>query len=112
VSIAYTVATLAERWDCSQGVIRKLIADNRLACFRVGTLIRISVEEVRRFECQNIASNDSAADMPSSIETTPESGTGNSFERPTALGLKRKHEGDGRRATVHHGPWAGSSART
>lgn len=55
---AYTVATLAAEWDCSEGAIRKLIAQERLGCFRIGTLIRIPVEEARRFECQNIASND------------------------------------------------------
>lgn len=107
---AYTVASLADEWGCSQGVIRKAIADGRLGCFRLGTLIRIPAEEVRRFEqCQPTASNDSEAGTPSSIGTQEESGTGNGFAPPTALGLRRKQEGDGRQAIVHRGPWAGSS---
>lgn len=106
---AYTVASLAAAWDCSEGVIRKAIADGKLGCFRIGTLIRIPAEEVRRFECQNIPSNDSEADSPSSIGTRTDNGTGKGFERPTALGLKRKRGAGGRQAaTVHHGPWAGS----
>jgi thymidylate synthase (FAD) len=44
-------------------------ATQEAAVFRIGTLIRIPVEEARRFECQNIASNDSEADSPSSTET-------------------------------------------
>src|SRR6185437_6237323 len=61
---AYTVASLADEWQCSEGVIRKAIADGELGCFRLGTLIRIPAEEVARFECQNIPSSDSEADMP------------------------------------------------
>lgn len=106
---AYTVATLAAEWECSEGAIRKLIADNRLGHFRIGTLIRIPAEEVRRFECQNIPSNDSAAASPSSIETRPADGTESAFKPRTALGLKRRLGGAGTQgATVHHGPWARS----
>jgi len=105
---AYTVASLADEWHCSQSVIRKAIADGRLGHFRLGTLIRIPAEEVRRFECQNIASNDFEAATPSSTEAPTESDTGRGFERPTALGLKRRQGGDGRPAIVHRGPWAGS----
>lgn len=106
--MAFTVATLAGRWSCSEGVIRKLIGDRQLACFRVGALIRISPEEVRRFELQNIPSNDSAADLPSSIAEPTESEFASGYEQPTVLGLKRKRGEDGERATVHRGPWAGS----
>lgn len=105
---AYTVATLAERWECSEGVVRKLIRDGRLVHFNVGALIRINPEEVARFECQNIPSNDSEADMPSSTETLEEDDTGSDFEPRTALGLKRKRDGDGQRgATILHGRWGG-----
>ena len=106
---AYTVASLAREWECSQGVIRKAIAEGRLGHFRLGTLIRIPAEEVRRFECQNTASSDSGAASPLFIETPPESGTESGFARPIGLGLKRRQGGDGSpAAAVHRGPWAGS----
>jgi excisionase family DNA binding protein len=106
---AYTVASLAGEWECSEGVIRKLIADGRLAHFRVGILIRIPAEEVRRFECQNIPSNDSAAASQSSIETQQDDDIESAYEPPIALGLKRRLGAGGRQgATVHRGPWAQS----
>lgn len=48
----YSVAQLAERWDCSQGLIRKLIRNGELQPFTLGTLIRITAAEVQRFEAQ------------------------------------------------------------
>jgi hypothetical protein len=106
-SRAYTVATLAAEWDCSEGVIRKLVAAGDLRCFRLGTLIRIAAEEARRFECQNTPSSGLEADSQSSIGTPLESATGSDFRRPTVLGRRRKLGGDGPQgATVHHGPWA------
>ncbi len=102
---AYTVASLASAWKCSEGVIRKLIADGRLGCFRVGTLIRIPAEEVRRFECQNIPSNDSGEAMPAFGETQRTSATGNDSTRPTGLERRRKLGGVGPAADVHIGPW-------
>lgn len=107
---AYTVSTLAAEWECSEGLIRKLIKSGELRCFRPGgVLIRISAEEVRRFECQNIPSSDSEAASPSSIETLTESGTESGFEPPIVLGLRRKQGEDGPRgATVLAGRWARS----
>lgn len=106
---AFTVATLAAEWQCSEGVIRKAIADGRLGHFRLGTLIRIPAEEVARFECQNTRSSASAVDMQSSIETPPETDTESSFKQRTVLGRKRRLGGDGQQGTtVHHGPWAQS----
>ena len=87
---AYTVASLAEEWGCSEGVIRKAVATGELGCFRLGTLIRIPVEEVRRFECQNIQSSGLEADSPSSIGMRPESATAGSSTPPTALPRKRR----------------------
>lgn len=46
----YSVAQLAERWGCSGNVVRKLINQGELRCFRIGTLIRIPAAEVARFE--------------------------------------------------------------
>jgi excisionase family DNA binding protein len=45
-----SVAQLAERWGCSQGLVRKLIREGRLQCFRPGQLIRIKAAEVERYE--------------------------------------------------------------
>jgi len=47
-----SVPQLAARWGCSDGLIYKLIKDGRLQCFRPGSLIRISMVEVERFEGQ------------------------------------------------------------
>ncbi len=46
----YSVAQLAERWGCSGSVVRKLINQEELQFFRIGTLIRISAAEVQRYE--------------------------------------------------------------
>jgi len=48
----YSPRTLAERWSCSDGLIRKLIKEGRLAAFRHGNLIRISAAEVARYETE------------------------------------------------------------
>jgi len=48
----YSVAQLAERWDCSEGLVRKLIRGGKLASFRLGTLTRVPAAEVARFEAQ------------------------------------------------------------
>ncbi|WP_084391161.1 helix-turn-helix domain-containing protein [Novosphingobium capsulatum] len=45
-----SVAQLAEHWECSQGLVRKLIREGRLLSFRPGQLIRISAAEVERYE--------------------------------------------------------------
>ena len=103
MSIAYTVASLAQEWDCSEGVIRKEIAAGRLGHFRIGTLIRIPVEEARRYECQNTASNDLETGSLSSIVTQPESGTVSVFRPRTALGLKRKLGADGPQVRAQNG---------
>jgi excisionase family DNA binding protein len=104
---AFTVASLAQEWECSEGVIRKLIGSGRLGCFRVGTLIRISAEEVKRFECQNTASNDSATDSPSSGGTATESDTDTPLRRPIASALRRRPANAGGSASVVLGPWEG-----
>jgi excisionase family DNA binding protein len=103
---AYTVASLAAAWHCSEGVIRKAIRNGELGCFRLGTLIRIPAEEVARFECRNIPSSDSAAAMQSSIETPPADDTESDFRPRIALGQKRRLGGVGPQgATVLHGRW-------
>ena len=50
VNTAFTVTTLAERWACSRDVIYDLLRAGKLRAFRVGKNLRISAEEVRRYE--------------------------------------------------------------
>ena len=47
---AFTVSSLAERWACSKDVVYDLLRKKELRAFRVGRALRISAEEVRRFE--------------------------------------------------------------
>lgn len=46
----YSIPQLAERWGCSDSMIRKLIKQGQLQCFRIGALMRIAAAEVERFE--------------------------------------------------------------
>ncbi len=48
-----TVAEIADRWGCSQSLIRKMEKHGTIAGVRIGTLLRIPVQEVEKFECQN-----------------------------------------------------------
>lgn len=47
---AYSVSSLAERWSCSTGLVRKLIHGGQLAAARYGNLLRIKAAEVDRYE--------------------------------------------------------------
>lgn len=47
---AYTVDTLAERWVCSPDVIYDMIRKRKIKAFKVGRVLRISAEEVARYE--------------------------------------------------------------
>lgn len=49
---AYTVASLAEHWQCSKDQIYLMIRRKELKVFRLGRDIRISAEEVARYENQ------------------------------------------------------------
>lgn len=46
---AYSARTLAERWGCSQGLVRKMVKEGKLATIPFG-LLRISAAEVARYE--------------------------------------------------------------
>lgn len=47
----FTVASLAERWECSTHAVYALIRDKRLPAFRVGgKLLRIRAEDVQTWE--------------------------------------------------------------
>ena len=108
----FSVSQLAHRWGCSEGLIRKLIREGRLQCFRPGTLIRIAVSEVERYECQNmqtnIPSSDSAADLPSSgknqMEQVIESAVAVSLPRKIGRAPKRKPVNFGKERILPPGP--------
>lgn len=59
----YTPERLAERWDCSPDLVRKLLAEGALQGFRLGgKLWRITPQAVEAYECQQTtALEDSAA---------------------------------------------------
>lgn len=48
----YTVASLAERWMCSKDVIYDMIRRRDIKAFKVGRDLRISAQEVERYENQ------------------------------------------------------------
>ena len=47
---AYSPESLAERWDCGETSVKKLLRDGKLAGFKIGTLWRVTSAEVERFE--------------------------------------------------------------
>lgn len=105
----FTVPNLAARWECSEGLIRKMIERGQLRSFRLGVLIRVPAEEVERIECQSqseshIASNGSGASLPSSGTLTENGGGGNSTPKISRARKPRLGE-FGPQATIHHGPW-------
>lgn len=66
-----SVAQLAERWECSQGLVRKLIREGRLQSFRPGQLIRISAAEVERYELHGPLTAEPRSSGGSGAEVTP-----------------------------------------
>ena len=60
----FTVARLADRWDCSDQHVRDIIAKGELSCFRAGRLIRIPAAEVERFECGSSGIEEHGAPSP------------------------------------------------
>lgn len=61
---AYSPATLADRWSCSAEKVRGMLRSGELRGFRSGRSLRISAEEVARFE-------GGPDDQPSSEATQP-----------------------------------------
>ena len=98
----FTVPTLAARWGCSEGLIRKMIERGELSSFRLGTLIRVPAHEVAKIEC--IASNDSETALQSSGERTGSADAEGSTPR---IGRARKpRPADyGKQATILPGRW-------
>ncbi|MBL9070462.1 MAG: helix-turn-helix domain-containing protein [Sphingopyxis sp.] len=114
----YSIAQLADRWGCSDSMIRKLINQGQLQTFRIGALIRVSAAEVERYEkCPvnpvPIQSSDSEADSPSSIGskrkgTTSRSAIVHSSPRKIGRAPRRKPANAGKAETIVRGPWNGS----
>lgn len=102
----YSVETLAQRWGCGESTVRNLIKRGELATFRIGILIRISADEVGRYECHNTQCSDSAADTPSSIEMSTEPADEEPSTPKIGRARKPRHAASGKGATIHHGPWA------
>ncbi len=48
-----TVAEIADRWGCSEGLVRKMEKHGRIVGVRIGTLLRIPIGEVEKIECQS-----------------------------------------------------------
>lgn len=98
----FSPETLAERWNCSAGLIYKLVRDGSLQSFRPGTLIRISAAEVERFECQTTASNDCGEGSPLSI-ATEESGSDDNSPPRIGRARRQKPESCGQGLTIARG---------
>jgi excisionase family DNA binding protein len=105
----FTLDTLAARWACSEGTIRKMIKRGELQAFRIGILFRIPADEVKRIECQNLtASSDSGAALPSSMTTLPESADA-AGSTPKIGRARRPRPGEsGPGATILPGRWEDS----
>ena len=46
----YTIKQLMEHWQCSDGFIRKLLGRGKLQYIKINSAVRISTEEVEKFE--------------------------------------------------------------
>lgn len=110
-----SVKQLAARWGCSKGVVHKLIKDGLLQCFRLGTLIRIPIAEITRYECQTITNHTQSSDFGTATlsyggsPTMDNASAGvDNCKRAIGRAQRRKLASSGKMATVHHGPWAGS----
>jgi excisionase family DNA binding protein len=73
---AYSPRTLAERWECSDSLVRKLIKEGKLTAFTFGNLVRIKAAEVDRYEGvsrpqQNPEPTKQESARPSPREDTP-----------------------------------------
>jgi hypothetical protein len=102
----FSVRSLAEHWGCSEGAIRKRIAEGSLRTFRIGALIRIAANEVERVEqCQNTPSNDLGEDGQSSGTPRTASGTASNLPRLTSRAPKLRLASDGDSPKEVRAPW-------
>jgi excisionase family DNA binding protein len=103
---AYRVPQLADRWGCSPGHIRNLIAAGKIRAFTIGRLVRIPAAEVERVECSSSASSDCAAGSPLSGTMTPGSATADNLPRAIDLAPRRRRAAESPPAAAHGGPLA------
>jgi len=104
----FSVRSLAEHWGCSEGAIRKRIAEGSLRTFRIGALIRIAANEVERVEqCQNTPSNDLGEDGQSYGTPQTTSATAVSLSRRTSRERKLRLASSGDRPKEVRAPWEG-----
>jgi len=106
----FSVRQLADRWECSESMVRKLVKTNRLRPFWIGELMRFSASEVGRYEaCQMTLgqSSDSGEGSPSSGMTEESADDANS---PPRIGRARRRRPppSGKAQTIVHGPWGAS----
>jgi len=111
----YTVATLAQRWGCSDTFIYDQIKAERLQAMRFGgKLLRIKPEAVEEYECRATLGASDAS--PESGQTDRPTGTGASSgltnEDRTAFRLARRVEPQPRPRLASSGHATASQART
>jgi hypothetical protein len=46
----YSVPRLARRWDVSEETVRRRIWTNKLKAVRIDNMVRVPLEEIRRYE--------------------------------------------------------------
>lgn len=91
----FSVASLAEHWGCGSDTVYSLIRSGELRAFKLGgKLLRIRADEVERYECQNIACNDTGISSPLS---------GMKADDATDIRLERLIERPQRPQLVHSG---------
>ncbi|TRD03833.1 helix-turn-helix domain-containing protein [Mesorhizobium sp. WSM4303] len=62
----FTPAMLAQRWECSEGHVRNMIAAGTLPAFRLGgKLLRIRASDVEDYECRSGGSQGSTENTAS-----------------------------------------------
>ncbi len=87
----YTPSTLAERWQCSERQVRKMISEGELRAFRLGgKLLRIRREDVEAIECQTGDLQDCEANSASHGTSRTEHGADTGSEQQTR---KRRLDG-------------------
>ncbi len=105
---AFTVPNLAARWECSEGLIRKMIERKELRSFRLGALIRVPADEVERIECQSLTQSSGSEENSPSSSTTEEKDDAGSCMPKIGRARRPRPDVSGLRATIHRGPWEGS----
>ena len=49
----YTIAQVAERWQCSEKHVRRLVEAKELVAHKFGNLLRVSDDDLLRYERMN-----------------------------------------------------------